>query len=90
MQKNNTFRIFYAKLCILLSVDGSTNRRNEIILGGHYNYQIRYLVKELLHVCAYLGDILITGESREAHLEIRRRVLTHFETSGLNVNNEKC
>ncbi len=24
-----------------IPVDGSTNRRNEIILGGHYNYQIR-------------------------------------------------
>ncbi len=38
--KNDTFRIFYAKLYILPSVDGSTNRRNEIIFGGHYNNQI--------------------------------------------------
>ncbi len=25
----------------LLSIDGSTNHRNEIIFGGHYNHQIR-------------------------------------------------
>ncbi len=31
--KNDTFRIFYTKLYMLLSVDGSTNRRNEIIFG---------------------------------------------------------
>ncbi len=31
--KNSTFRIFYAKLYILLWMDGSTNLRNEIILG---------------------------------------------------------
>ncbi len=40
--KNDTFRIFYAKLFILLSVGGSNNRRKEIIFGGYYNYQIRY------------------------------------------------
>ncbi len=34
--ENGTFRTFYAKLCILLSVIGSTNRRNEIILAGDY------------------------------------------------------
>ncbi len=34
--KNGTFRIFYAKLYILHSVEGSTNRHNEIILGGDY------------------------------------------------------
>ncbi len=34
--KNGTFRIFYATLYILLSVGGSTNRRNKIILGGDY------------------------------------------------------
>ncbi len=39
--KNGRFRIFYAKLYILLSVDGSTNRRNVIILGGDYNLQVR-------------------------------------------------
>ncbi len=33
LQKNDTFRIFCEKLYILLSVDGSTNRRNEIIFG---------------------------------------------------------
>ncbi len=41
LQSNGTFRVFYAKLYILLSVDGSTKCRNEIIFGGHYNYQIR-------------------------------------------------
>ncbi len=35
------FAFFKAKWYILLSVDGSTNRRNEIILGGDYNRQIR-------------------------------------------------
>ncbi len=34
--KNGTFRIFYATLYILLPVDGSSNRRNEIILGGDF------------------------------------------------------
>ncbi len=41
--KNDTFRIFYAKLYKLLSVDGSTIRHNEITFGGHYNYQIQFI-----------------------------------------------
>ncbi len=40
--KSTTFRLFYAKLYILLSVDRSTNRNtNEIIFGERCNYQIR-------------------------------------------------
>ncbi len=35
--QNGTFRIFYAKLPILLPVGGSTNRRKEIILRGTIN-----------------------------------------------------
>ncbi len=30
------YALIYAKLYILISVDGSTNRPNEIILGGDY------------------------------------------------------
>ncbi len=41
--KNAIFRILYAKLYKLLSVDGSTNHHNGIIFGGHDIYQIRYL-----------------------------------------------
>ncbi len=37
MCKNGTFRFFYAKLYILLSVEGSTNHRNEIIWGEILN-----------------------------------------------------
>ncbi len=42
-QKIDTFRIFYAKLDIPFSVNGSIGRRNEIMFGGHYNDQIRYV-----------------------------------------------
>ncbi len=37
LQKIDTFRIFYAKLDIPFSVNGSIGRRNEIMFGGHYN-----------------------------------------------------
>ncbi len=36
IRRIGTFRIFYAKLCFLRLGGGSTNRRNEIILGGDY------------------------------------------------------
>ncbi len=52
LQNNGTFRVFYAKLYILLSVGGSTNCRNEIILvdiiiikyGSQLQYEISYTI----------------------------------------------
>ncbi len=39
--KNGIFRIFYAKLYLLIKVDSSTNRRIEIISVWYYNWKMR-------------------------------------------------
>ncbi len=52
--KNDTFCIYYAKLYELLSVDGSTNRHNEVIFWGHYNYQ-----KEYAEILIFIAETVI-------------------------------
>ena len=48
------------------------------------------LLGDLPHVCVYLDDILITGESRTAHLRNLASVLERLESAGIRLKCEKC
>ena len=53
-------------------------RTMESLLGG------------LPHVCVYLDDILVTGESEAAHLRNLVVVLEHLESAGIRLKHQKC
>ena len=48
------------------------------------------LLGDLPHVCIYLDDILVTGESEAAHLQNLAAVLERLETAGIRLKREKC
>ena len=48
------------------------------------------LLAGLPHVCIYLDDILITGESESAHLNNLAVVLEWLEATGTRLKCEKC
>lgn len=48
------------------------------------------LVKDIPNVIVYLDDLLITGETEEAHLETLEKVLSRLEEAGLRLKSEKC
>ena len=48
------------------------------------------ILRDLPHVCVYLDDILITGESEAAHLRNLAAVLDHLESAGIRLKREKC
>ena len=48
-----------------------------------------YLLQGLKHVCVYIDDILITGETEEQHLKTLDEVLTRFEKAGMRLKREK-
>ena len=48
------------------------------------------LLGDLPHVCIYLDDILVTGESEAAHLRNVATVLERLEAAGIRVKREKC
>ena len=48
------------------------------------------LLGDLPHVCIYLDDILLTGESEAAHLQNLAAVLERLESAGVRLKHEKC
>ena len=48
------------------------------------------LLGDLPHVCIYLDDILVTGESEAAHLQNLAAVLERLETAGIWLKCVKC
>ena len=48
------------------------------------------LLGDLPHVCIYLDDILVTGESESAHLRNLAAVLERLAASGVRLKREKC
>jgi len=48
------------------------------------------LLGDLPHVCIYLDDILVTGESEAAHLKNLAAVLQRLESAGVRLKREKC
>ena len=48
------------------------------------------LLGDLPHVCIYLDDILVTGESETAHLQNLAAVLEYLESAGIRLKREKC
>ena len=48
------------------------------------------LLEDLPHVCIYLDDILVTGESETAHLQNLAAVLEQLESAGVHLKREKC
>ena len=48
------------------------------------------LLEDLPHVCIYLDDILVTGESESAHLRNLAAVLERLAASGVRLKREKC
>ena len=48
------------------------------------------LLGDLSHVCIYLDDILVTGESETAHLRNLAAVLERLESAGARLKREKC
>ena len=48
------------------------------------------LLGGLPHVCIYLDDILVTGESEAAHLQNLAAVLQRLESAGVHLKRAKC
>ena len=48
------------------------------------------LLGDLPHVCVYLDDILVTGESEATHLRNLAAVLERLESAGICLKREKC
>ena len=48
------------------------------------------ILRDLPHVCVYLDDILITGESEAAHLRNLAAVLDRLESAGIRLKRGKC
>ena len=48
------------------------------------------ILRDLPHVCVYLDDILITGESEAAHLRNLAAVLDRLESAGIRFKRGKC
>ena len=48
------------------------------------------LLGDLPHVCIYLDDILVTGESESAYLQNLAAVLDRLEAAGIRLKREKC
>ena len=48
------------------------------------------LLGDLPHVCIYLDDILVTGETESAHLQNLTNVLERLESAGVRLRHEKC
>ena len=51
---------------------------------------MKSLLGDLPHVCIYLDDILVTGESETAHLQNLAAVLEQLESAGVRLKREKC
>ena len=51
---------------------------------------IESLPGDLPHVCVYLDNILVTGESEATHLRNLAAVLKHLESAGICLKQEKC
>ncbi len=47
-------------------------------------------VKDIAHVCAYLDEILITGNSKQEHINATDAVLDRLEQVGFRLKKEKC
>ena len=48
------------------------------------------ILRGILHVCIYLDDILVTGETQEEHMKCLDKVLTRLEEAGLRLKKKKC
>ena len=48
------------------------------------------ILRGLPHVCVYLDDILVTGESEAAHISNLAAVLKRLEAAGIRLKHEKC
>ena len=48
------------------------------------------ILRDLPHVCVYLDDILVTGESEAAHLRNLAAVLQRLESAGIHLKQAKC
>ena len=48
------------------------------------------LLQDLPHVCIYIDDILVTGETEEDHLRNLEEVLTRLETANVRLKRNKC
>ena len=48
------------------------------------------LLQGLPHVCVYLDDILVTGESEAEHLQNLREVLSRLVKAGIRLKKSKC
>ena len=48
------------------------------------------LLRNVPHVCVYLDDILVTGESERAHLQNLAAVMERLDAAGVRLKWEKC
>ena len=55
-----------------------------------FQHTMESLLGDLPHVCIYLDDILVTGESDAAHLRNLAAVLERLESVGVRLKREKC
>ena len=59
-------------------------------MPGIFQLVIESLLQGINGVVVYLDDILITGESGEAHLKALDEVLSRLDRAGLRVKRSKC
>ena len=55
-----------------------------------FQHTIECMLRDIPHVCVYLGDILITGVDDAEHNENLSKVLDRLNKAGLKLNAGKC
>ena len=60
------------------------------VASGIFQRNIEQLFTGMENVTNYLDDILVTGKTREEHLETLEKVLRKLEDANLTVKKEKC
>lgn len=58
--------------------------------SGIFHRIIKNLLEDIPGVACFLDDVLITGQTKEHHMYMIRKVLKKLKESGLRLNYEKC
>ena len=84
-----------AKKVVVINTHRGLYRYNRLPFGvsaapSIFQRIVESILQGLPNVCIYLDDILVSGESEEAHLRNLGAVLTRLEQAGIRLKREKC
>ena len=84
-----------AKNLVVMNTHKGLYRYNRLPFGvsaapAIFQRTMEIVLQGLVNVCVYLDDILVSGESVEAHLRNLEAVLTRLEEAGIRLKKKKC